>query len=253
MNEDLILFFKYAGAALIGLGFIHFVVLRLCSNINNVKRALVSLIVGAIETIVIVIGILADNYRLPFFDNLYYYAFLIVSVLLMIVVPIINFAIGKSRHQQFRNYHIKIVKEKQKEKPTIRDKEEYVYYIFKYNDYVLLKKKVNGGKNYYYGESIKLDKIIFHDEMVNEIINKYKLEEYNEENVISANQIGEALKVGKKDKHYYCYMIEINDLVSALGEFELVSVYELFRYDLEDFDKQIIFNLILREPFKIEI
>lgn len=253
MSEELILFLRHAGAALIGLGFIHFVVLRLCNNINNVKRALVSLIVGIVETIIIVVGILVDNYKLPFFENLYYYAFLIVSILLMIVVPIVNFAIGKSRHQQFRNYHIKIVNEKKKEKPTIRDKEEYVYYIFKYNDYILLKKKVNDGKNYYYGEVVKLDKIIFHDEMIKEIINKYKLEEYNEDNVIDAKQIGEALKVGKKDKHYYCYMIEINDMVSALEEFELVSVYDLFRYNLEDFDKQIIFNLILREPFKIEV
>ena len=112
MSEELVLFFKHSGAALIGLGFIHFVVLRLCNNLNNVKRALISLIVGIVETIIIVVGILVDNYKLPFFESLWYYAFLIMSILLMIVVPIVNFIIGKSRHQQFRNYHIKIVNEK---------------------------------------------------------------------------------------------------------------------------------------------
>ena len=118
-------FLKNAGAALIGLGFIYFVVIRLFTNFNHLKKSLVALIVGLVQTAIIVIAIILDGFNYPLdLTHLWYYAFLIVSVLLMIAIPIIYLAIGKSRHQQFRNYHIKIVNEKKKEKPTIRDKEE---------------------------------------------------------------------------------------------------------------------------------
>ena len=254
MNEEIIVFLRYAGAAIIGLGFIYFVIIRLFNNFNNIKKALVALVVGIVLTLIIVIGILIDNYNLQFnLKNLWYYSFLIVNILMMITIPTVLYFVGKSRHQQFRNYHIKIVKEKQKVIPTIKEKEEYVYYVFKCKDHYLLKKKMLDSNEIYYSETVKLNKILFHDEMIKELINKYNLCEFNPDNVLSANQIGEALVKGKKDKHYYCYLIELNDKVKSLEDYEMISAYDLFRYNMEDFDKKILFHMILKETFKIEM
>lgn len=250
----LIDFLKTAGAAVIGLGFIYFVIIRLCTNFNHLKKALVALIVGIVQTLIIVIAIILDGFNYPFdLTHLWYYAFLIISVLFMIIIPIIFLAIGKSRHQQFRNYHLKIKKQKEKVAPTIKDKDEYVYYVFKCKEHYLLKSKVVEGNKVYYSEQERLNKIIFHDEMINNLISKYQLNFFNKENVIGINQIGEVLVKAKKDKHFYCYLIEIEESVDTLNEYEMISAYDLFRYNMEDFDKQILFHMILKEKFKIEM
>ena len=254
MNEEIIAFLRYAGAALIGLGFIYLIVIRLFNNFNHVKKALVAFITGIILTLAIVVGIIIDDFNLKLsLKNLWYYAFLIVSILMMLIIPTVLFVLGKSRHQQFRNYHNKIAKQKQKVTPTIKDKEEYVYYVFKCKDHYLLKAKMVDGTEYYYSESVKLNKILFHDEMVKELINKYDLCEYNANNVLEAKQIGEALIKGKKDKHYYCYLIELDDKVKSLDDYEMISAYDLFRYNMEDFDKKVLFHIILKEPFNVEM
>lgn len=247
-------FLKNAGAALIGLGFIYFVVIRLFTNFNHLKKSLVALIVGLVQTAIIVIAIILDGFNYPLdLTHLWYYAFLIVSVLLMIVIPIIYLAIGKSRHQRFRNYHLKIKKQQEKVVPTIKEKDEYVYYVFKCKEHYLLKSKVVEGNKLYYSEQEKLNKIIFHDEMINNLIEKYQLNVFNKENVILTEQIGEVLVKGKKDKHFYCYLIEIEESVDTLNEYEMISAYDLFRYNMEDFDKKILFHIILKEKFKIEM
>ena len=74
------------------------------------------------------------------------------------------------------------------------------------------------------------------------------------EDVISNyDMYGCAFLKDKLDKHYYCYMIEINQINESFEEFEMVSVYDLFRYEMDDFNKKIIFHLILKEKFDIEI
>ena len=78
----LIDFLKTAGAAVIGLGFIYFVIIRLCTNFNHLKKALVALIVGIVQTLIIVIAIILDGFNYPFdLTHLWYYAFLIILIL----------------------------------------------------------------------------------------------------------------------------------------------------------------------------
>lgn len=245
-------FLKEASAAFVGFGFIYFIVLRLCKYLNNKKRALVSFILGLILSIACVVGIVVDDiYPKITIDTLFYYAYLIVSVLMMIIIPVVYLVRAKSRNERFRNYHQKIIKDKEKQAvKTIKDKEEYVFYLFKYDDKILLKKRNINSHEMYYSETIKLDKILFHDEMINELLKKFNL---SEDVISNYDMYGCALLKDKLDKHYYCYMIEINQINESFEDFEMVSVYDLFRYEMDDFNKKIIFHLILKEKFDIEI
>ena len=86
--------------------------------------------------------------------------------------------------------------------------------------------------------------------MINELLKKFNL---SEDVISNYDMYGCAFLKDKLDKHYYCYMIEINQINESFEEFEMVSVYDLFRYEMDDFNKKIIFHLILKEKFDIEI
>lgn len=249
---------KEYAAALIGLGFIYFIAIRLSKYLNNKKKALITFIIGLVMTIVLVGCTIYDNINitvLPTFSfTEVYYVFLIVSIVYMITIPSIFLAIGCSRHEKFKNYYYKIKKEKEKIKPTINDEKENVYVVIKHNGNFLLKENIVSGNKKYSGIIEKLNKnILFHDEMIKNFIEKYELNKYDAHNIIECKIVGEALVKGKVDLRYYCYVIDISSKNEKLKEFYEVSPYDLVKYEMTDFDKQILFHIVLRDYFKIEL
>jgi hypothetical protein len=57
-------------------------------------------------------------------------------------------------------------------------------------------------------------------------------------------------KINNKGKIYYCYLINVENIISG---FEEINMYELVNLKVEDFDKQAILSIILKEDFNISI
>ena len=257
--EQLIPILKLYGAALIGYGFIYFVVLRLYNNPNFKKMSFVSLIVGATLLVITIAGIVYDYIRnkiiIPFSFLQPYYAFLVMCIFMMVIIPLVFYSMGKSRHQTFRMFAYKREKQKSHKEPTIKDKIEAVYVCFIHNgNYLLRQVKVND-TNFYTSYIVNLNKnILFHDEMVLSIIENLGLKDKFEDEKILYNLAGEVtVHNNKKDLHYYCYTIELDEIPVALKDYIEISPYELMNYNLNDFDKQVLYHIVLRDYFKIEL
>ena len=124
---------------------------------------------------------------------------------------------------------------------TYKPKEEHVYIIFKYNNYLYLKKEV------YTGIDIKLNQRQFTDDVLNYYIKKYDIDyisEFEKNGIITVKQ-------DKKEQVYYCYLIEINEELFN-GDFEKKYIYDLTETMIPDLDKYIILNCLTGEFFDKE-
>ena len=248
---------KLYGAALIGYGFVFFVVLRLCNTSNCKRKALASLITGVVLVSFTILGIVIDTNKqgailvgFSFIEP--YYVFLIASILLTIVITSIYFILGFTRHQKFTYFKPKIKVNKVKVSPTIKDKKEFVYVVFSKENNILLKKDNIKGEDYYTGLIVPLNKkILFHDEMINQVMKDYDIEA--DDSFTPFKEIGEVLVEGKIDRHYYCYNIIVEELNQKLNEYEEISAYDLVNYNLSELDKQILYHYILKDHFDIKI
>lgn len=245
---------KEYGAAILSFGLIYFIAIRLFKNQNCMRKALFTFIIGFVLTLLFVIGTIYDYNNITILPNFSffekYYAFLIVSVLMMIIIPGIYLLLGKSRHQRFKSFQYKIKKQKEKVVPTIKDYKGVVYLIFKNENNFLLENK----KDLYCGIIRNLNSnILFHDEMVKQIINEYEIKEDNPNNVIDIKLCGEVKTSTKKDLHYFCYTVDIKNIPESLKEFKSINPYELVNYNLDDLNKQILYHMILRDYFDIKL
>lgn len=248
---------KLYGAALIGYGFIFFVVLRLCNTSNFKRKALASLITGVVLISLTIVAIVIDTNKQGaiFVDFSFiepYYVFFLASILLTSVISGIYLILGFTRHQKFAYYKAKIDASKVKVTPTIKDKKEFVYVVFSKGNNILLRKESIKGEDYYSGLSVALNKkILFHDEMIKQIMRDYDI--ITDDRFTSFKEIGEVLVEGKIDKHYYCYNVVVDEFNQKLNEFEEISAYDLVNYNLSELDKQILYHYILKDHFDIKL
>ena len=244
---------KLYGAALIGYGFIFFVVLRIYKTTNYKRKALASAITGTILILITIVGLVIDANRensiVPKFSFIEpYYVFLIASVLMSLIISVIYLVLGITRHQRFAYFSSKINQNKVKVTPTIKDKKEFVYVVFSCDNDILLKKD----NDYYTSYIAKLNnKILFHDEMINQIIEAFSIN--TGDTFTTYKQIGKVTVEGKIDKHYYCYNIKVDELNPHFSEYTKVSAYDLVNYNLDELDKQILYHYILKDYFDIKI
>ena len=249
---------KLYGAGLLGYGFIFFVVLRLYNSKNYLRMALASFITGFVLILLTVGAIAFDSFRKGALIVGYsliepYYVFFNVSVLLTLIITLIFFIMGKVRRQSFRSFYYK-VKKTVKVQPTIKDKKDFVCVVFKHNDNFLLRKIKIDNEDYYTVLIEKLNnKIVFHDEMIKHIIGEYNIREDSHNHEANYKLVGEVIKHDKFDNHYYCYVVNVDEIGDKLKEYEEINPYDLMNCKLNDFDKQVLYHIILRDYFKIEL
>ncbi len=249
---------KLYGAGLLGYGFIFFVILRLYNSKNYLRMALASLITGLSLIILTILGIMFDSFREGALFVAYsfiqpYYVFFNVAILLTFALSLTFFIMGKKRRQSFRSFPYK-VKKTTKPIPTIVDEHEFVYVVFKRNDNYLLKKIKVSGEDYYTTLIEKLNnKIFFHDEMIKHIIGQFGLREESHNHDVNYKLVGEVTKHEKIDNHYYCYVVNVEEINDKLRDYVEINPYDLINYQMNDFDKQILYHIILKDYFKIEL
>lgn len=243
---------KMYGAAILSLGLIFFILMRLFTRHNSMKNSIVALIIGVIISSIIGTFMIIDyenGIKYPFSFNSTYYAFIITSVALTIFSPIICLIIGKTKKQKLKDLSKEYQKAKPKPQPTINDEVDNLYLAFKHDGNFLLKEMERNGIIEYTSLIVKFPKnSFFHDDLIGKVIDDLKLD------INTYKFVGEALKKGeKKDENYYCYIIDINEITEKIDDYKEISTLELYNYNLSDFNKQIIYHMILQDNFKIEV
>lgn len=247
MSEEMIEFIKYCIAAFLLLGFFYFIIIRAINTKNYIRKSFYIFICGLVIFLFFIGGIIFDVIKGLKFENilLSYFAFPIVSFLLMAFFTIFYFIKGYKYKQTFKSKYT--YKTKQDLKPTIKNKKENLYIILKYNNNFLLKRNEEKEEVYYNGIVVKFPhNEFFHDELVTQYIEKNQLD------VISYNQIGKATKREKDDIVYYCYKILLNTIPN-ISDLEEIDSYKLVSMNLKEMDKKIIFTSVVENDFDIEI
>lgn len=240
---------KYFASAFLCMGFIFFLIIRAFKNTNYIRKSVFILISGVVIMLIFIGGFVFDvvTNNVPYptgkFD-ITYFAYLIASFFYTTLFFVINFVKGRKGRQRFK---VKITK-REKVVPTIKDKKEYIYFIFKLNGNILLQKYVKDEVEEYASINMKFPYgEFFHDEIVKKYITDKQLD------VVEYKLIGKATKHEKKDNIYYCYEIDLNSKNKELSNFEEISLQNLMNYNINDFDKKIIFTSIVEKNFDINL
>ena len=242
---------KLYGAAFIGYGFIYFVVIRLVFTRNFKKLAFRSFITGLVLSLLTFGGILFDAIKNNSFVVNYnltepYFVFMNTIVLMTVIVTTVFFIMGCRRNQRFANMKMPKV---EKAKPTINDYKDNIIIVFMHNGNFLLKKLDEEYSTY----KERLNHIHFHDEAVNKIIGDFEIRESSNHFSVNYENVGEVLVKGKVDNKYYCYKIELDEIPKALESYVEVGPFDLFECKLSELDKQVLYHVVLKEKFKIEM
>jgi len=250
---------KACGAAFIGYLMIFFIALRIQNNSNNMKKALLSLFLGlgilSLNIIAVVLDYLLYGFQEDYLEAMSpYFGFPIMALVFVIVVPLVFFIIGKKNNQKLSNSHTKLQKEikrnEEKPKPVLKDEIEYLYLALKYDDKFYLKEvEVNGNKEYG-GLAIKFPSDeYFHDEFIKEVIQSFGLD------VTSYHLAGTAIqkKNDSKNIKYYVYQIDLYSITDKINDLVGVSPVVLYGFNLSEMNKKILFHVVLRDYFEIEL
>ena len=247
------------GAACVIYGLIFFVVLRIFKTSNSKKRAVISLITGGVLILMNTIAIVFDYF---YYGKAYlgiytqFLAFPFMAILFTIVVTLVFSIIGHSAHQQLHNIHEeyremneKKIKEEAK-RVTIKDEDNYLYLALKYNGEYLLNEIEKDGALIYGGLSVKFPrKEYFHDELIRDTLKLMKIdyEDYNLRGTLLEK------REENKNRKYFVYLVEVNEIPEGLGKMVTVSPYVLYEYNMSKINKEILFHLVLNERFDIEV
>ncbi len=233
-------------AAILMLGLIFFIGNRAIRVENKKRKALYIGIFGLVISNFFFIGYFIEKEVLD--DNLASQVdldFFMVGIILTIFFVVYYVIVGFSRRYQFSSF--KAPKEKQV--PTIKNKQQHLYIVFRYNNSFILREiKEKDEYVHYAGLEIKFpNKEYFHDEFSKKVLSDMKI------NIGNMFQIGTATVHEKKDQVYYCYIVDINELLPNMDGYKEIQITELIKYQMNDFDKSILYRIILRETFDIEI
>ncbi len=242
---------KLYGGAILGYGFIYFVALRLWRTSNCKKMAIRSLIVGSILSLLTFGGILFDAIRNNSFIVNYsltepYFVFINTIVLMTIIISLVFYLLGFRRKQKFVSFK---APKQEAVKPTINDYKDNIIVVFMHNNNFLLDKKDDLYSTY----KEKLNKTIFHDEAIVKIIGEFDIREVSQHFEIKYESVGEVTVKGKVDNNYYCYKVEVDEIPNKLKDYVEVSPFDLVNYNISELDKQVLYHVVLKEKFKIEM
>ncbi len=225
-------FMKYlpiiAALAIVGLLFL--ILSGIVSKYRYKARALVFLIFGLVLSLIFLGTYLIDvSMNKIQYSLLHYYSFIGAPLLYTIILVPILF--NKGRRHYERGIKVK----------TILDKKDVLYILYDYNDCIYL-------NNHHQGITYNLGKKDFHDDVIKKIANKYK-SSIKEENI---EKIGEYIIKGKKDTIYHCYYAKL-DKELVQNDYSLYNKVEVVNLNFNNLDRQIIFRILLKENFKVEI
>ena len=203
-------------------------------GLSNYKRRAVGYLIFGMALLTILLFGLFDEYKNISLKVVPKQSFIFPGVVFVmtLTLTVYSFVMARKYNHNFKTFRRQSPRE-----------ELYLYLVYKYEDVFLLEK--NNDK--YLGDLIPFDKkILFHDEMISRFIDQQKL------NINKAKFIGKLQINSKKKKIYYCYLIDVYNLL-GLDEKYQVNKYDLPQIEMDEFHKKIVLRIGLQENFDIRI
>lgn len=224
-------YIKSVGSSILVLGLIFFIFNRAIETSNYKRKAYYNLIFGIFILLILIAGFIYDLTKYSINQlPLTYFSFPSVLILLTTYQFISNFVKANKYHHNFSTFKNNIPKEV-----------NYLYILYKYEDFFLLSKIESN----YTGNITKFDKkVFFHDEMIDILIKRFNLD------VFSKELIGTLRQNDKRNTNYYCYLIELNKL-NGVESLNQINKYDITKIDMLPFDKNLIFRILVKDKFDI--
>ncbi len=237
---------KAYGAAILLIGLIFFIGNRAIHTANHKRKALYIGIFGLVIIVFFGLGYFIEKYAyLDLISANQDLIFLIVTVVITVSFVTYDIIKGFSRREQFASFQ----KPKEKQIPTIKNKQQYLYFVFRYQDSFILREIEEKNQPIHYtGYVIKFPKgEFFHDEFSSKILEEMHIDSKY------AKKIGTATIHENKDQVYYCYVVDLENEFQDMTGFKTIKMQDLIHYSMNSFDKSILYRVILREDFDIEM
>lgn len=216
------------------IGLLYFILYNAVNNSNYMKKGLIFLGFGMIIVGVSIAGVMYDLNK-GITITLKYLAFPITNLVFLVIFSIYFFTSAAKFNHKIRSF-----------KKVSNDKViDYLYLVFRYEDFYLL-----DGKDNLRGVVIKFDKnISFHDEMLNKFLSSTNTK------IIDKKFVGKVMISKKRESIYYCYKLEALELSDLLRSLSQVNKFEIYQKPMHDFDKEVILKMLISkstDPFIIK-
>lgn len=220
---------------IVTVGVIFYIINNIVKTINYAKRGLTNLITTVILIAIFVVSYFIDANTNKVFLGMpvIYFVFVGITALIGVTLTVTFFSRAKSKFHRVLN-KVPVY--------TVKEKDTYLYFVFKYKDYVYINKTTSSGL------VVKMKKNQFVDDIIGEVIkeNRLVLEDEN------CKPMGQVTIKGKKNTVYDCFLLEVLE-EPFLEDYYRVDKFDLIKWEINVFDKSIIMRLILGDEFKLEL
>lgn len=215
---------------------IYLILNRALSNIRHRKRALIIFIVGVLLGGAFILAYKLDLDSDTMFNKYDYLTYMVINFIFAIASIIYTFTRYK------KNDFLKYNNDKSRYSESISrvHYKKYLYLVLEYKNEYLLRKH----KETYSGMIIELKKGNFHDVEINSILKRYGVEGSN------VTLYGEYVDTTKKEIHY-AYLINLDKSIE-IKKYESVYYSKIRFLEMSDFDKEIVYRVLIKDKFEIE-
>jgi hypothetical protein len=215
--------------AVLSIGLVFFIINGATKNTRYKTRGMVFLSLGFLISGVFIFAFFRDYKGGNWFSYYKYYLFI-----LMPLIYGISFAYYYCIHMRGRQ----IIKKRNLNKYYFTD---YLYIIYRYGNDICLEKK----KDKYQGLVYRLKSGDFHDSFIHNLNRRLKITVRYD-----INKIGKVTYKSKR-RTLYCYEIKLLEK-QDISRLECINAYQLVNMPMAEFDKEILYRLVLGEPFDLD-
>ncbi|MFA7126906.1 MAG: hypothetical protein WC182_05025 [Bacilli bacterium] len=223
-------------ARILIVGLVFFIIINAIHTSNYKRKGWWVLLAGTVFCLYFMGGFVYDFIGNPgALFRLAYFSYPIIVAGYTLLISGFYFINSKKYNKRFAKYEV----------PKKKESIKYLFILYKYEDYYLLKKQ--GGLQK--AELFKFSKSkYYHDVEIISFLEKKEIQS------TSVDLIGRVTKVGKRrDEEIFCYMVTIQRFNEYLRTFDQVSKYKLTALQTDDFTRQLVLRMALKTPFEIKI
>ena len=228
--------FEQIASKIVSMLLIYLLIHRALSNVRHRTRSLIIFIVGVFLGGAFLVAYKLDLDSDTMFNKYDYFIYIMINFSFAIFSIIYTFT--KYRKNQFLEYSND--KRRYSESISRVHYKKFLYLVFEYkNEYLLTKRKET-----YSGMNIELKKGKFHDIEINFILKRYGVDGS------TVTLYGEYVDTKKKEI-YYAYLINLNKSIE-IKKYESVYYSKIRFLEMSDFDKEIVYRILIKDKFEIE-
>lgn len=205
-----------------GIGLMFIIINGIVSNGQRKGKIMANLITGFFLMSLFAVCLLIDFNRKYFLRNIFFLGFSFIYMLIYLLYHSRLDFFSSNRNRESRLYF-----------------KEYLYIVYRNNNNLY---GLKGKTGYYHGLSVFASKRSFHEDIITRINRKYTVE-----------PDGDFIKTGEiilydKKKIFHCFLINARSVGPLL---ETMDIRCVDGYSMEEFDRDIIFRLIINDKFVI--